>query len=211
MEKDGKQAAAGWGYTETISKILDAALDVFGTKGFDATSMGDVAHSAGVSKQLIYHYFEGKHDLYAVVLAHVAQINYNALLTVNFAELAPAEALRKSFLALFDSFALHRSAANITIDQALHAGTLIKRDRRADDLRRQFFDQFGEVVERGKQAGDIAEDVDAISAHILATVLIIGRFSVWPMLLQYMKRDELPEHDRFRMKVADYYVRALRP
>ena len=182
MEKDGKLAASPWGYTETISKILDAALDVFGTKGFDAASMGDVAHAASVSKQLIYHYFEGKHDLYAVVLAHLAQNNYNALLAIDFEGLAPAEALRASFLALFDSFARNRFAANITIDQALHAGALIKRDRKADELRRQFFDRFGGAVERGKKAGHIADDADAISAHILATVLIIGRFSIWPCL-----------------------------
>ncbi len=44
-------------------KILDASLELFGTKGYETTSINDVARKAGVSKGLLYHYFESKEDI----------------------------------------------------------------------------------------------------------------------------------------------------
>ena len=48
-------------------KILDAALKLFATKGFESTSVNAIAKEAGVAKGLIYNYFKSKdaivHDL----------------------------------------------------------------------------------------------------------------------------------------------------
>jgi AcrR family transcriptional regulator len=44
-------------------EILDAALTVFGAKGFDAARMDDIAAQAGVSKGALYLYFESKEAL----------------------------------------------------------------------------------------------------------------------------------------------------
>ncbi|MDZ7627201.1 MAG: TetR/AcrR family transcriptional regulator [Parvularculaceae bacterium] len=41
-------------------EILDAALVVFGSQGFDAARMEDIAAGAGVSKGAVYLYFESK-------------------------------------------------------------------------------------------------------------------------------------------------------
>lgn len=41
-------------------EILDAALAVFGEKGFDPARMDDIAAAAGVSKGALYLYFESK-------------------------------------------------------------------------------------------------------------------------------------------------------
>lgn len=48
--------------------ILDAALEVFTTKGFHAASVDDVASSAGVSKPIVYQFFTSKHALYLGLL-----------------------------------------------------------------------------------------------------------------------------------------------
>src|SRR5580698_8171807 len=47
-------------------KILSAALDLFANKGYDATSIDSIAKAAGISKGLIYNYYESKK---AVLLA----------------------------------------------------------------------------------------------------------------------------------------------
>jgi AcrR family transcriptional regulator len=44
-------------------RVLDAALEVFGTKGPDAATMRDVAAAAGVTSGLLYHYFDSKEAL----------------------------------------------------------------------------------------------------------------------------------------------------
>jgi AcrR family transcriptional regulator len=44
--------------------ILDSAVSLFTTKGFQATRMEDVAKRAGISKGLTYFYFKNKEDLF---------------------------------------------------------------------------------------------------------------------------------------------------
>jgi AcrR family transcriptional regulator len=48
---------------DTKQRILDAALEVFGERGYRGASVDDVAAAAGVTKGAVYYYFEDKDDL----------------------------------------------------------------------------------------------------------------------------------------------------
>ncbi|GAB2963674.1 TetR/AcrR family transcriptional regulator [Amycolatopsis acidiphila] len=50
--------------------ILNAALEAFGTKGFNGASMRDVAKGAGTGLSNLYNYFPSKSQLLAEVLRH---------------------------------------------------------------------------------------------------------------------------------------------
>lgn len=56
----------------TRQRILDAALDQFGTRGFQAASLDDIAAEVGVTKQTVLYWFASKDDLLAAVLQHTA-------------------------------------------------------------------------------------------------------------------------------------------
>ncbi len=59
---------------ESKKKILDAALALFAAKGYHSTSIKDISIKAGVSKGLIYNYFEKKEDLVTqIVLQNVQE------------------------------------------------------------------------------------------------------------------------------------------
>ncbi|MCA9829287.1 MAG: TetR family transcriptional regulator [Dehalococcoidia bacterium] len=45
------------------AEIVDVAIQLFAVRGFDETSMSDVAEAAGVSRRTLYRYFETKDDL----------------------------------------------------------------------------------------------------------------------------------------------------
>ena len=47
----------------TRDRVLDAALSAFGTRGYDATSLDDVAAEVGVTKQAILYHFPTKEEL----------------------------------------------------------------------------------------------------------------------------------------------------
>lgn len=51
--------------------ILDAATEHFLSRGYERTSMDDVARAAGVSKQTIYLHFDSKASLLESVVTHV--------------------------------------------------------------------------------------------------------------------------------------------
>jgi len=50
-------------------RVLEAALELFGERGYDATSIADIGQRAGIAKSVLYHYFDSKSKLYEAVLA----------------------------------------------------------------------------------------------------------------------------------------------
>ena len=62
--KRGRANTAG----STSERILDAALLSFGTSGFDATSLDQLASELGLAKQTILYYFASKEALLDAVI-----------------------------------------------------------------------------------------------------------------------------------------------
>jgi AcrR family transcriptional regulator len=48
-------------------KVLAAALELFGERGYHATSIADIGLRAGISKSVLYHYFGSKAGLYELI------------------------------------------------------------------------------------------------------------------------------------------------
>ena len=49
--------------TDTRERILDVALDLFVEKGFDQTSLREIAEQLGVTKAALYYHFPSKGDI----------------------------------------------------------------------------------------------------------------------------------------------------
>jgi TetR/AcrR family fatty acid metabolism transcriptional regulator len=52
-------------------QILDAALELFATKGYNETSLSDIAGTLSISKGVISYHFEGKAELGAEAVRHM--------------------------------------------------------------------------------------------------------------------------------------------
>ncbi len=57
------------GLADTRGRILDAARHAFGERGFDGTSIRQVAADANVDPALIHHYFRSKQQLFVAAMA----------------------------------------------------------------------------------------------------------------------------------------------
>jgi AcrR family transcriptional regulator len=65
--------ARRWAKTgATQQRILDAATDVFATRGFTAATMADVVAGSGASVGSIYHHFGGKNELFLAIFEQMA-------------------------------------------------------------------------------------------------------------------------------------------
>lgn len=55
------------------AELLAAGEQVFSERPFDDVSIDDIAAAAGISKNLLYHYFVGKRELYLEVISDSAE------------------------------------------------------------------------------------------------------------------------------------------
>lgn len=63
------------GYELQQDSILQHAAQLFATRGFQGTSMQDLAVAAGVSKALLYHYYQDKYGLLvAIAEGHIDRL-----------------------------------------------------------------------------------------------------------------------------------------
>lgn len=64
------------------TEILDAALELFATNGFHATSISQIAERAGISKGLMYNYFESKDVLLKKIIEEGFNLLYDLMISV---------------------------------------------------------------------------------------------------------------------------------
>jgi AcrR family transcriptional regulator len=90
MVKDADEAAAGRAAAGQDARkrrqIIDGARRMFLAKGFDATSMSDIAEEAGVSKGTLYVYFASKEDLFAALVTEEKAIHFPAIFALDPAD-----------------------------------------------------------------------------------------------------------------------------
>jgi len=79
---------------ESKTRILDAALQVIRTKGYEATTVDDVCESAGLTKGSFFHHFDSKQDLAVAAAKHFAAMADDAFSNAPYRKLPdPVERL----------------------------------------------------------------------------------------------------------------------
>ncbi|RCW39950.1 TetR family transcriptional regulator [Halopolyspora algeriensis] len=86
---------------ERRQQLLDVARALFAEKGFDGTSIEEIAHRADVSKPVVYEHFGGKEGIYAVVVDREMQSLLDLIVSALSAG-HPRELLEQAACALLD-------------------------------------------------------------------------------------------------------------
>ena len=87
---------------ERREQLLDVGRSLFAHRGFDATSVEEIALQAGVSKPVVYEHFGGKEGLYAVVVDREMSTLLDAITGALTSSGKPRELLEGAALALLD-------------------------------------------------------------------------------------------------------------
>jgi AcrR family transcriptional regulator len=87
---------------ERREQLLDVGRGLFAEKGFEGTSVEEIAHTAQVSKPVVYEHFGGKEGLYAVVVDREIRGLLDAITASLSSEAPPRILLEHAALALLD-------------------------------------------------------------------------------------------------------------
>ncbi|NGY59129.1 TetR/AcrR family transcriptional regulator [Lentzea sp. NEAU-D13] len=87
---------------ERREQLLDVSRSLFAEKGFEATSIEEIAHRASVSKPVVYEHFGGKEGIYAVVVDREMQRLMDQIIEALDGGSHPRELLEHAAGALLD-------------------------------------------------------------------------------------------------------------
>src|SRR5437667_4667062 len=77
--QDSKPARRRLSAPDRRAAILDAALQIFSSRGYHAASIDEIAQAAGISKALIYEHFPSKRDLHVSLLEAEVRVVFQRL------------------------------------------------------------------------------------------------------------------------------------
>jgi AcrR family transcriptional regulator len=83
-------------------QLLDIGRELFGRRGFEATSIEEIAARADVSKPVVYEHFGGKEGLYAVIVDREMQTLLERFTSALSEPGHPREMLERAALVLLD-------------------------------------------------------------------------------------------------------------
>ncbi len=154
--------------TTTRDRILEEAAKLFTEKGYEATSVQDIAQALGLSKAALYHHFRSKEE----ILAEISLLALEGLLRAGEKALGtedPREALRQ-FMEAHARFFEENYAFFVTMLQGIkslspenRARTVALRDRHEANLR--------EILRRGMAQGGFRPVDVALAGRAVLSML----------------------------------------
>ncbi|WP_308165913.1 MULTISPECIES: TetR/AcrR family transcriptional regulator [Actinomadura] len=145
-------------------RLLAVAVTVFNERGYDGTSMDDLARRLGISKSAIYHHVTGKDELLQLAVDRALDGLFAA---AEEAAAAPGRAIdRLEHLVRASVAVLVERLPFVTLLLRVRGNTAV--EKRALARRREFDRLVSGLVAQAEAEGDIRPDIDpAITARLL--------------------------------------------
>ena len=160
----------------TRQRILEAAIREFAKKGFDGARIDNIARQANSNKQMIYHYFGNKDDLFSKVLEGAYQALRQHETEVDLSKLPANEAI----LALLESTWRHYQENPELIRLLAAENQMEARHLKANNSFRDINDahvnRMKVLIERGQQEGNVRPGIDPMQINI--SIAALGFFYI---------------------------------
>ena len=167
----------------STEQVLTAALVLFVTRGYGATSIDDIARQAGLTKGAVYFYFKGKSALLLALLAEST-----ALYTGIFERMRESGATAGKQLEMFVEWAAGVGVENneLLLLPILMSLEFYGQDAAIADSLDRLYDQYHEEMERVVTLGQDQGEFDkSLASREEAAVLIAFTDG---MLLEWKRR-----------------------
>ncbi|WP_340538920.1 TetR/AcrR family transcriptional regulator [Nocardioides sp. GXZ039] len=136
--------------------VLAAAIDLFNRKGFDATSVGDIAGALGVTKSAVYHHIDSKDQLLAAALDEALTELEATVAQARTASGTAYERLRDVVRRSVEVLVAHQPA--VTLLLRVHGNS--ETEREALRRRRAIDRRLAALVRDAIDAGDLRSDLE---------------------------------------------------
>lgn len=141
---------------KTAEHILQSAKSHFLQKGFEGTSINDIADEASIHKSLIYHHFRNKEGLWKAVKENILQ----QATPLELNEISFSRKTLEDFLRDFISFRFNLYAQHPEIIRLMHWQRLEVNHSSLEGIRKNQLVDLEEDIVALQTAGEIRSDLD---------------------------------------------------
>ena len=155
---------------ETRTRIIESAIKLFSSRGYDAASVDDICTEAGISKGAFYHHFESKQALFLALLDGWLKTIDNAI------EASKDMTVPETFMQMTEAFPYLFKTAGEGLPIFLEFWLQASRDKKIWDASiapyRRYHKYFTSLIKKGVQEGSFVEvDPELASRMIVSTAM----------------------------------------
>lgn len=142
------------------NEIVKTAAIIFNQKGYNGTTIQDIADELGILKGSLYYYIESKEKLFLDVLfvaVNTLQDNLNKSL-VNIESLSPKEALKRAIESQIQSFQSCYNETSVFLNEISNLPCEVRKIARP--AIKNFENTWLNIIKLGINNGDFRNDID---------------------------------------------------
>lgn len=148
---------------QTRNQIVEAAFELFANEGYAKTSISSVAKRAGISKGLIYHYFESKESILEAIFDQLVAMGEEVL---DFPEdFGPADKIRQTLEKTFEFIENETNTGRLMISLALQPEAFSSLKPKMDQIQEKQMVLYKEIM------WDLGYDRPELEAYQLGAIL----------------------------------------
>ena len=146
--------------SQTRKAIIDAAVRLFTEKGYEQTSMEELARAAGIGKATIYGYFHTKSEIFLAYCEEEVDYAFSLLEKKQNEDAPLVEQLVALMLGQFTYVTSNREFGRIFSREMLFPADQAAMASRDIDL--QYMTRLTSVLGRGQERGELPADCDLL-------------------------------------------------
>ena len=165
----GGRAANGSG--ETRQRILHVATKEFAAKGYDGARVDDIMRDSNVSKNLIYHYFGSKEQLFIEVLetAYEGMHAHQTAWPIDMS--SPVDGVRKLVQSTFNYWRNSPDFIGLLNSENFHKGRHLRKTKLTKAGYSGLLGNVANLLKEGERSGDFRDDVDPVELYVSISAL----------------------------------------
>ncbi|WP_416877509.1 TetR/AcrR family transcriptional regulator [Litorimonas sp.] len=199
------------GKAETIHRIIRAARWEFSENGITGSRMDNIAARAGVTKQLLYHYFDSKKNLFSAVLDERTDRIFSGLLGIDLDPEEPENAMRAFLNLMFDQYRDDPNLANIAQEAIAFHNETEAENSKFPDMAPALVSKIQPILKSGQEKGIFRADVDPRYFLAMASLIVSGGFTNTYMLSSILEFDTNSDEGliKWRSYAVDFVIEAI--
>jgi len=169
--RKGKAASPRESSRKTRETIIATALAEFASKGYDGGRVDEIALKAGINKNVLYHHFGNKDDLFTAVLEHTYDAIRSHQKDLQIRGMDPVTGMRRLVVFTGQVWLRFPEYQRILASENLNQGKHIAGSALIREMYNPLLDTIRGLLARGTAEGLFRENVDAVDLYISITSL----------------------------------------